>query len=94
MHCWLGRALIALSIINGGLGFLLAKNQGSSALKGAIIAYVVMAGVVGLAYIIFVIVLPFRSTKSATAGAKKEVSSDGSGSGEGNGLQERSRMSD
>ncbi|RHZ60851.1 hypothetical protein CDV55_106235 [Aspergillus turcosus] len=92
MHCWLGRALIALGIVNGGLGFLLAKNQGSSAPKGAIIAYAVVAGVVGLAYIVFVIVLPFRSKESATAGAKKEVS-DGSGSGEGNGLQERSRLS-
>ncbi|KAF7133775.1 hypothetical protein CNMCM5793_005129 [Aspergillus hiratsukae] len=93
MHRWLGRALIALGIVNGGLGFLLAKNQGNCAPKWAIMAYAVVAGVVGLAYIILVIVLPFRAKKSAT-GAKKEVLSNGSGSGEGNGLQERSRMSD
>jgi hypothetical protein len=89
IHRWLGRALIALGIINGGLGFLLTKNSGKGAPKGAIIAYSVVAGVVGLVYIIFVIVLPFRSKKSA--GLQKEVSSNGSG--EGPGLQERSHVS-
>ncbi|GIK07315.1 hypothetical protein Aspvir_002977 [Aspergillus viridinutans] len=90
MHRWLGRALIALGIVNGGLGFLLTKNSGQGAPKGAIIAYSVVAGVVGLAYVIFVIVLPFRSKKSPEA--QKEVSSNGSG--EGTRLQERNAVSD
>jgi hypothetical protein len=95
-HRWLGRALIALGIVNGGLGFLFTKNDGHPAPPGAMISYAVVAGVVGLAYIVLVIVLPFRKNKraaAAAAGAKKEVASNGSGSGEGI-VQERSRMSD
>jgi hypothetical protein len=45
VHRWLGRILIALGIINGGLGFLLTKNAGKVAPKGAVIAYSVVAGV-------------------------------------------------
>ncbi|KAF7164535.1 hypothetical protein CNMCM5623_009032 [Aspergillus felis] len=89
-HRWLGRALIALGIINGRLGFLLTKNSENRAPKGAIIAYSVITGVISLAYIIFVIVLPFRSKKSPEA--QKEVSSNGSG--KGNGLQERNGIRD
>lgn len=90
MHRWLGRTLIALGIINGGLGFLLTKNAGNAAPKGAVIAYSVVAGVVGLAYITFVIVLPFRSKKSA---APQKVTSL-NGSGEGIAMQERNGASD
>lgn len=90
LHRWLGRTLIALGIINGGLGFLLTKNTGQPAPKGAIIAYSVVAGVVGLAYIIFVIVLPFTSKKSA---APQKVASS-NGSGEGIAVQERNGASD
>ncbi|EAW20227.1 cytochrome and DOMON domain-containing protein [Aspergillus fischeri NRRL 181] len=79
VHCWLGRTLIALGIINGGLGFLLTKNAGNPAPKGAVIAYSVVAGVVGLAYLIFVIVLPFRSKKGAAP--QKVALSNGSGEG-------------
>ncbi|RHZ46226.1 uncharacterized protein CDV56_104462 [Aspergillus thermomutatus] len=85
MHRWLGRSIIALGIVNGGLGFLLTKNQGDDAPTGAIIAYSVVAGVLGVAYIIFVVVLPFRSKESAEA--QKRVSS--SESSEGIHLQER-----
>ncbi|KAF4199804.1 hypothetical protein CNMCM8927_004685 [Aspergillus lentulus] len=90
VHRWLGRTLIALGIINGGLGFLLTKNTGQPAPKGAIIAYSVVAGVVGLAYIIFVIVLPFTSKKSA---APQKVASS-NGFGEGIAVQERNGASD
>ncbi|KAF4255989.1 hypothetical protein KXW98_001917 [Aspergillus fumigatus] len=90
VHRWLGRTLIALGIINGGLGFLLTKNAGNAAPKGAVIAYSVVAGVVGLAYITFVIVLPFRSKKSA---APQKVTSL-NGSGEGIAMQERNGASD
>lgn len=96
MHRWLGRALMALGIVNGGLGFLLAKSQGSSAPKGGDHCLCGCGGCGRPGVFILVIVLPLRSKKSAAAaaGAKKEVSSNGSGSGEGNGLQERSRTRD
>ena len=46
VHIWLGRALITLGMINGGLGLLLAGN----ASKGDIIAYSVIAGVIWIVY--------------------------------------------
>ncbi|KAF2101874.1 hypothetical protein NA57DRAFT_64539 [Rhizodiscina lignyota] len=46
-HVWLGRIIITLGIINGGLGLKLAGNT-----KGGEIAYGVVAGIVWLAYII------------------------------------------
>jgi len=52
IHIWLGRILIILGIINGGLGLQLAAN----ASKGQLIAYGVVSGVVGLAYILLVVV--------------------------------------
>lgn len=49
-HLWVGRIAIALGIINGGLGLKLADSMGMSS-KGGIIAYSVIAGVVGVAWI-------------------------------------------
>lgn len=45
VHRWFGRVMIVLGIINAGLGFQLARGP-----KGAIIAYSVVAGVVGVFY--------------------------------------------
>jgi hypothetical protein len=45
-HIWLGRIIITLGIINGGLGFLLAANTSYGP-----IAYGVVAGVFWLAYV-------------------------------------------
>ena len=59
-HRWLGRTLIALGIINAGLGFMLAGVDSSIAPRGAVIAVGVVAGVVGLVYMVTVIVLPMR----------------------------------
>ncbi len=46
IHIWYGRILLVLGIVNGGLGLKLARNSPSGE-----IAYGVVAGVVGLAYI-------------------------------------------
>ena len=46
VHTWLGRALLALGIINGGIGLMLADNT-----TGGEIAYGVVAGVMGTVYI-------------------------------------------
>ncbi|PVH77590.1 iron reductase domain protein [Cadophora sp. DSE1049] len=46
LHIWYGRILILLAIINGGLGLKLANNS-----RNGEIAYGVVAGVVGAAYI-------------------------------------------
>jgi len=48
-HIWFGRILMILAVINGGLGLKLAANT----TKGEI-AYGVLAGVVGVAYIALV----------------------------------------
>ncbi|KAH8656676.1 hypothetical protein BGZ60DRAFT_417491 [Tricladium varicosporioides] len=50
VHIWYGRILIALAIINGGLGLELARNS-----KGGEIAYGVVAGVVFMIYLLAVV---------------------------------------
>jgi hypothetical protein len=54
-HLWLGRILITLGIINGGLGMLLASDApGFLALRptrGQIVAYGVIAGIMWLAWV-------------------------------------------
>jgi hypothetical protein len=46
MHRWFGRTMIALGVINAGLGFKLAQGP-----RGAIIATSVVAGIIGVFYI-------------------------------------------
>jgi hypothetical protein len=50
-HVWLGRTIITLGIINGGLGFMLANNTSYGP-----IVYGVVAGVFYLAYVVAVII--------------------------------------
>ncbi|KAJ5047068.1 uncharacterized protein L3040_002912 [Drepanopeziza brunnea f. sp. 'multigermtubi'] len=47
LHIWYGRVIILLGVINGGLGLKLARNS-----PNGVIAYSVVAGVVGLAYVL------------------------------------------
>lgn len=49
-HIWFGRIIMALAIINGGLGLKLAANT-----TGGKIAYGVVAGVIALAYVVVVV---------------------------------------
>lgn len=46
MHIWWGRILMALGVINGGLGLKLARED-----NGPIIAYAVIAGVIYSGYL-------------------------------------------
>ncbi|RAQ70845.1 cellobiose dehydrogenase [Aspergillus flavus] len=66
LHRWFGRSIIVLGIVNGGLGFHLARNVTSTAPVGAIIAYSVVAGIVGLVYALVVIVLPLRKQRTSS----------------------------
>lgn len=51
-HLWLGRIVITLGIINGGLGMLLATETGYFVpSKGQMIAYGVVAGIMWLAWV-------------------------------------------
>jgi hypothetical protein len=54
-HIWFGRILIALGIINGGLGFKLAETMGQGSNSGKI-AYSVLAAIFGAAWIAAIIV--------------------------------------
>ncbi|KAA8644893.1 cytochrome and DOMON domain-containing protein [Aspergillus tanneri] len=79
-HRWLGRTMIILGIINGGLGFRLAGIGKPGTSRGAMIAYSVIAGVMGLAYIsVHLIGTMRRGAKqtSESVGETKEVNDDG-----------------
>lgn len=72
-HLWLGRLLITLGIINGGLGLLLATQTGyGRPTTGQVVAYSVVAGVMWLVWIISSIV---GEKRRATAARRVEVSS-------------------
>ena len=64
-HIWVGRIAIVLGIVNGGLGFKLANTMGMESKSGKI-AYSVLAGIFGLAWIAAIIV---GETKRAKRGA-------------------------
>jgi len=57
VHIWLGRIVIILAMVNGGLGLKLANNS-----KNGEIAYGVVAGAVGVLYTAFVLLK--RKTKA------------------------------
>ncbi|KAJ5151309.1 uncharacterized protein N7482_010561 [Penicillium canariense] len=67
LHRWVGRCMIILGVINGGLGFHLSGIGAPFAPTGGVIAYSVVAGIVGLSYVLVVTLLPRRSrTQRAT----------------------------
>ncbi|PGH23888.1 hypothetical protein AJ80_02137 [Polytolypa hystricis UAMH7299] len=61
LHIWYGRILILVGIINGGLGLQLAANT----MAGKIV-YGVIAGIVGAAYCIVMVLVELRMTKVGT----------------------------
>lgn len=67
LHRWLGRIIIVLGIINGGLGFMYAGPVGDvdSPVWGVIV-YSVVAGVVAIFYVAVVLL---QSTKGKSVGA-------------------------
>ncbi|KAL3456685.1 hypothetical protein BJX64DRAFT_270265 [Aspergillus heterothallicus] len=50
-HRWLGRVMIIVGVLNGGLGFRLAGIGNPNTPKSAVIAYSVVAFVMGLVYV-------------------------------------------
>ncbi|KAJ5081834.1 Alpha/beta hydrolase fold-3 [Penicillium alfredii] len=53
-HRWLGRIIIVLGIVNAGLGFKMVGIDTAEAPRGAVIAYGVVAGVIGVVYLVVI----------------------------------------
>ncbi|KAF2873974.1 hypothetical protein BDV95DRAFT_317660 [Massariosphaeria phaeospora] len=67
-HLWLGRIVITLGMINGGLGMLLATETGYFVpSKGQIAAYGVVAGVMWLLWVAAAVVGERRRARARTA---------------------------
>lgn len=65
-HLWLGRIIITLGIVNGGLGFLLANNT-----KYGGIVYGVVAGIAWIAYVASAIIGERRRSARLAAAPPK-----------------------
>ena len=76
-HLWLGRILITLGMINGGLGLLLASGApaftGIAASRGQMIAYGVAAGMMWVLWVVSAVYGERRSALSRKAALNKEV---------------------
>ncbi|KAF2865283.1 hypothetical protein BDV95DRAFT_260925 [Massariosphaeria phaeospora] len=62
-HLWLGRFVITLGIVNGGLGFDLAEERGSGSRAGKI-AYAVIASIVWLGWVVAAVIGERRRTRT------------------------------
>jgi hypothetical protein len=72
LHLWIGRILITLAIVNGGLGFRLASESPFPPAKSAKIAYAVVAVIMWLLYIIIVSVFEVRKAASKRGSGTQE----------------------
>jgi len=75
VHLWIGRFLITVAIVNGGLGLRLAgKNPTVSATttKNHAIVYGVLAGIMWLVYVIITAMFEFRKARETPAGTREE----------------------
>lgn len=76
-HLWLGRIVITLGIINGGLGMLLASEAPAFLAfwptRGQIVAYGVVAGIMWLAWVAAAIFGERRRSKAPSAVKEAEV---------------------
>ncbi|KAF1914600.1 hypothetical protein BDU57DRAFT_298651 [Ampelomyces quisqualis] len=81
-HLWLGRIVITLGIINGGLGMLLASDApaflGFRPTQGQIIAYSVVAGIMWLLWVAAAIIGERRRKQAPAVAAKDAELDDGS----------------
>ena len=67
-HLWLGRIVITLGMINGGLGMLLATETGYFVpSRGQMIAYGVVAGIMWLAWVFAAVVGESRRSRGRRA---------------------------
>ena len=87
-HIWMGRALITLGMINGGLGLLLSGN----ATRGEEIAYGVVAAVIWVSWIAVVVGVPAKRGKeiSGTIDREKRASPASSRTASGGSPEARS----
>jgi len=80
VHVWLGRALVTLGIVNGGLGLLLASHAPRRAtpdvLRRRHIAYGVSAGVMWLLWAVSAIAGEVRRVRRPAAKPKVVVRND------------------
>jgi hypothetical protein len=81
-HLWLGRIVITLGIINGGLGMLLASDAPAflnfKPTQGQMIAYGVVAGIMWLLWVVAAIIGERRRKQAPAAVAKEAEVGDGS----------------
>jgi hypothetical protein len=81
-HLWLGRIVITLGMINGGLGMLLASDAPAFLAfrpnKSQIIAYGVVAGIMWLLWVAAAIIGERRRAKTAPVAKKEAEMDDGS----------------
>ncbi|KAL4867842.1 hypothetical protein BDV12DRAFT_170677 [Aspergillus spectabilis] len=78
LHRWLGRLVIIGGVVTGGLGFRLAGIGGPNTPRSAVIAYSVIAGVIGLIYVavqVFSVVKVGGNGNRGLNGRKKSESS-------------------
>lgn len=79
-HIWLGRLVITLGIINGGLGLRLAGET-----KGKEIAYGLVAGLVWLVWVGVAVSCEVKGGKAAKGGGAEKGVGNGSDRGSGSG---------
>jgi len=72
LHLWIGRILITLAIVNGGLGLRLASKSPYPPSKSAKIAYAVVAAIMWLLYIIIVSVFEVRKAAGQRGSRTRE----------------------
>jgi hypothetical protein len=79
-HIWLGRIVITLGMINGGLGMLLASDAPAflsfRPTRGQIVAYGVIAGIMWLLWVAAIVVGERRRRTRAPVAAAKEAEVD------------------
>lgn len=73
LHVWYGRILILLGIINGGLGLQLADDSMSG-----MIAYGVVAGIVGVMYCVGMVVFELKRARQGKNTTSNVTPEDGS----------------
>jgi len=72
LHLWVGRILITLAMVNGGLGLRLASESPFPPAKSAKIAYAVAAVIMWLLYITIVSVFEVRKAASQRGSGTRE----------------------
>lgn len=76
-HRWLGRCMLALGVINGGLGRHLSGSTSSDGSRSAVIAYGVVAGVICSLYMAIIAFVTFK--RRPATGANKTESTEAPG---------------